>query len=456
MEASYESTDEESTNILNLNDHCLRQVFDKMVPYDLGGIADVCSRFRQNAQACVAVSKFMKVNAAILRRGEISDEPLPRVSRSLRNFGEFISAISASGSKYKPKEQHGIIELIRRYCSETLIELKLYNFFHETTDESLTCSEQPMFRHLEKMEFKICNLNKFFLNVSPIWFPALQELYLAHIEDAERFDGLQQNFSKLESITLHQVSNLWEPDIVEILKCNPQLKIAFFEQLDFFDEISDRIFQPIAKYAPRLEELCLRNIIQTNDKNVEFIGKLKKLKTLQIAQVAPRITWSIIRNVGMPNIQLECLCLDIIWLTIDFDQLIAAFPNLKKLKTLELKRLEDFSVSHICQLCGQLPELNELQLFDNNFVLSAGDILDLVENANTLQLLRYCEPNMKPQPNPRVHINGETFMKIVKLIEKRPLKQPLRIVLDCKCFTADIPAKLVAMHKDMLELSIEE
>lgn len=71
-------------------------------------------------------------------------------------------------------------------------------------------------------------------------------------------------------------------------------------------DLSDQIFQSIAKYATRVEELRLRQIYQTNVTNIENIGELRNLKVLRIAK-SERITLSIMQNLDSSNIHFENL-----------------------------------------------------------------------------------------------------------------------------------------------------
>lgn len=77
-----------------------------------------------------------------------------------------------------------------------------------------------------------------------------------------------------------------------------------------------------------------------------------------------------------------------------------------------------------------------------------------MRNANAMQLLRHCEPFLEPKL--KICINGDSFWRMVDMVERRPLKLHLRIILRSHHFTADIPAELAEMHKDLLTLIIEK
>lgn len=123
------------TTIADLNDDCLREVFQHM---DLDGLvtaADVCYRFRRIAQAHFAAKgdKKLDFEKALRARYFVSAEcDLLWASKTLRNFGEFFNSIRVFQSRSEVENR--ILALIARYCKDgNLIELSL-NGSHLTAD----------------------------------------------------------------------------------------------------------------------------------------------------------------------------------------------------------------------------------------------------------------------------------------------------------------------------------
>lgn len=122
-----------TTNLMNLNDDCLREVFEFLELPDLCIVADVCVRFRSIARDHFGGSSHqpLKLHKAC-RNGETYAKCLQRIAAFFRNFEPFITSIDVSDiwndGKLTWRNNISIIELIVRYLSETLRELKLRGF----------------------------------------------------------------------------------------------------------------------------------------------------------------------------------------------------------------------------------------------------------------------------------------------------------------------------------------
>lgn len=120
------------STILILNDDCLLEIFKYLRPIDLATVADVCARFRQNAQRHYANSKFTKIKLPmdLCRNDYRSERRLlkdrrimrKRTASILRNFGPFITSVNIR----RDMNLNECIELINRYCSDAFIEFPLF------------------------------------------------------------------------------------------------------------------------------------------------------------------------------------------------------------------------------------------------------------------------------------------------------------------------------------------
>lgn len=65
-----------ATALLDLNDDCLRDVFEYLSISDLAAVADVCSRLRHVARLhfLASVSKYGRMEVSILYRNEATEE----------------------------------------------------------------------------------------------------------------------------------------------------------------------------------------------------------------------------------------------------------------------------------------------------------------------------------------------------------------------------------------------
>lgn len=121
-----------ASNILSLNDDCLLHVFQYLDLPSLSAVADVCSRFRENAQSQFSYSKWKNSYSIVYCScvGELEIQyRLGRIASLLRNFGHLIEAIDLEVQHYHcrtPRKYHKTFaQLLRRYCSETLDKLTL-------------------------------------------------------------------------------------------------------------------------------------------------------------------------------------------------------------------------------------------------------------------------------------------------------------------------------------------
>lgn len=124
-----------TSNILQLNDDCLREVFGALELADLCIVADVCHRFRRIAQETFKVSNYRELELhALCHNEEEQTKRLQRILNLLRHFGAYVESMDANGSHRYGLHQmndNRIVELISRYCSASLTKLKLDNFVTE-------------------------------------------------------------------------------------------------------------------------------------------------------------------------------------------------------------------------------------------------------------------------------------------------------------------------------------
>lgn len=119
------STIGNETTLYDLNDDCLFEVFDHLRQYDLANVADVCSRFRQIAQAHFARSPFKD---SVFFDSCHHDRNYHKL---LRNFGASIKKIKFDNTlRDFPKTYSKLIEQIEFYCrnNEALNEIVICSY----------------------------------------------------------------------------------------------------------------------------------------------------------------------------------------------------------------------------------------------------------------------------------------------------------------------------------------
>lgn len=125
-----------TTTVLHLNDDCLLEVFKFLNLQDLCSVADVCYRFRKNAQDQFSYSDFKHLGFRndFYQSSETDDKKLLQKPRVLRNFGAYIKTIyNVNGGddysrEHRLKYHMRTIELMSLHCSESLIGLDFVNY----------------------------------------------------------------------------------------------------------------------------------------------------------------------------------------------------------------------------------------------------------------------------------------------------------------------------------------
>lgn len=433
MDASTRST----TKIFNLNDDCLREVFECMDPFDLITIADVCTRFRQNA-ALSARFKFKR-----LELGPYS----PRHEYSiLRNFGAFVKSMKVYGGyipNSRAKYQKRLIEFLSMYWTEMSIEFEISEF--DITDE-IALLMLPTLARMRKLQFSHCKLNALMLRNLPLWSPKLRQLkFVANYFQTNvlTFNALHQKFPKLKLISFISENSVNNIGVEQYLEQNPQLK-----QLEIIEccGIDDNVSQSIAKYLPKLERITFFSDKRTHRENIENFDQLRNLKslTLQLSN-DPQFIPLFVQQITSDNYQLEFLDLGSFDLLHDSQQFIDGISKLKKLKTLLLYDVTHMTAFHLIEICKHLKELMEIQLKRTIPKMTEDNLLELIQNAEKLQKFVLYKPTI---------ITDDTFNKLVKIVEQRHEKIKLNILVNSDAFTAKIPAELIRAASSLLTVQI--
>lgn len=167
----------QTTTIMVLNDHCLLEVFDFMDVRELGGIADVCIRFRQNA---IYVAQKKCEHLELNHRSTEGDYA------SLRHFGAFFKSIHVNGAYFEQNNrliELRLIEMLDEHCTGTLIKLVISNF---TITQEIATRLQRLLVRLSKLKMTACTSSKAVLRNLSVWSPELrQQQFFGHMQTDE-------------------------------------------------------------------------------------------------------------------------------------------------------------------------------------------------------------------------------------------------------------------------------
>lgn len=157
-------------------------IYDCLNLMDLCSAADVCTRFRQTAQACFAYSKKTELNVTQDiwsqhgRRQITANQVLLRTSKVLRNFGVYIATFKELSDNTgnsrnirwvgvsRRNYSYRILELLASYCSEHLKELK---FSRLDLTEELSPSLRPILEQLNRLKLCSCKFSDFVSKILP-------------------------------------------------------------------------------------------------------------------------------------------------------------------------------------------------------------------------------------------------------------------------------------------------
>lgn len=401
MDVSTQST-ESVTTILDLNDDCLREVFEFLNLKELTAAADVCTRFRQNA----VPSARKKSKNLVLSMGSSWHD-----LSQLRNFGAFITCVNVYAGgicpKLREKIQKRFIELLNQYCTGESIDLNIRQF--DITDE-IALLLQSLLARVRKLEFYGCEISKLILQSLSIWSPELRELMFTLHDDEKAipFESLRQCLPKLKFISFKCNSHITNIDIEEILKQNLQLKQI---EILLCEKLGDNILPLIAKYVPDIESLNLTLSDGTGRDNIQCFGQLRKLKSLFLGKLEdlPYIL-SVLQELASKSIPLETLSLGgfLLHNTHDF---IDTISNLQQLKSLEIRYVGGVSATTFIELFKRLRELSEIYVSRSIHKMTTEHLLELIRNAEKLQK---CVLDVAPND---FTLDSNTIKKLVEIID---------------------------------------
>lgn len=292
---------ENAPNILILFDDCLQHVFKFLDLDELCNVADVCSRFRSNAQTYFEHSKLKDsytISCADIDKECTFDFIALNTVRVLRNFGAFIKVIklfpqycAEVPSKYHVR----FTRMLNRYCRGTLDELHIYQI---VINDEIALLLQPVLWNLRKFSINDSWLAKSFTKMLPKCAPKCQELKFSLVQEFKGFTAPKllpfdtlPKLMELEKLCLDQVNEKVYVNLIEdIVKLSPQLKSIELKDCRSADNNTSyfaAVFRDISTAQIPLEYLGLVEVDLYGEDNriADEISRIKTLKTLRLTDV---------------------------------------------------------------------------------------------------------------------------------------------------------------------------
>lgn len=430
---------ESSRNILNiLNDYCLQKVFRELKIMDFQNVANVCTRFRENAKMCLPI----KFKTFYIDDYEyISDYGLPihRVKNFIRIFGHLLESIlwnypSAPKHYYETSQSNyfkslnlkvpdnddkrkadfdrlreNLLSLIIEYCGKTLIEFKMAGY-HKLNLTLL--SELKALNCLELHDLTIYGNGS---------FPELCSLKAAHLQpekNTENLDWFCQSFSKLDCAEFYYLNNLTNDTIIKFQSLNPQLKVLLVSGC----KIDTKCFRNIGTRTPNLIGLDCRisGISLEHSKRIDIqqafqnIFDLKQLKKLNYFRLP--------RDIYMANASISTFNKHNIPIEHIYSQALDSKILLNKLNNLKQLTVAYCSYIQVIEVMQKLPQLEQLHILSfYNYNLRIGSntkcIRKFLQNGKNLK-----EFSIKICNGPSVRFGQNHYNSILAIAKDKRIK----------------------------------
>lgn len=411
-----------SSNILNvLNDDCLQEIFRNLSLFDLCSVANVCKKFKQNAEEIFTL-KFSNSMVTL--------DELHVAEHILRSFGTKIKSLSLNAP-----HKNALLLMLITYCSGSKCQLERLDISgYEHSDLKLWFKMlPPIFQRLKYLKcyandkiLKICrDLHHLEINGS-IYFWSNRTLQSSTLNTFGRLENL--------SIPLHC------SHIINEMKPKSSLKILKLNRLD------SKTINRICWKFPNLEEIICETFIDDRSQKKPFVSALARLKKLN------KIAWNTYRHndvnesIGYfseANVLIEWLVLH------SYDpssngmklNIIGILPALK---VLEIVGMRQFDLS---DLTGCLPQLKELR-----FVRSSYTGREQLQNTSIIEIVKYAEQMTFLIIDNAVNgfiIDDDFYDKLLMIIKQRKLMDKLTIEFR----TSYRNIKMIVSHGKILQNS---
>lgn len=405
-----------------LNDDCLREIFDYLNVLDLASVAEVCPRFEALARARFSIKhktfdfhEFSKVRRTELR--------IHQLESFLQHFGPLIVNLRVSYIEIQTISNNSVLEMILKYCSGGLDTLNLENF--ELKGQFLK-KMRPLFVRLQKLHLRGCEFTTPFIRILG-HCTALKKLKFSDYSECSDCRLFTFNLPKLETISFKNFDGFSLNQLVKFIERNPQLKKV---SIVHCETIGSGILPVIVRGIPLVEKISFKECMYDSGpafrKNVMHLKQLSSLKKLKI-DCSDNPVYSVFNEMATANVPLEYLEMSHCFAN---RQLVNSISNMKTLKTLSLFQIDTMVASHLQEMCENLPELTRL-VVDKCADFSTDALLKLVRKAKKLQEVNLVRTTAE--------INDDSFRSLLKIIENRTDSHPLKITVP---FSFDSPNRL--------------
>lgn len=436
--------------ILDLNEHCLLDVFRYLPPTDICAVRDTCVRFREVAE--IHMATFFQSNELVLT------SRTRNAYKVLFKFGAVLRKLNIDSVNWEQRRVKEILSVLRK-SNPKLDSLTISDRSFELALSRL----RPLFGNLRKINLEYFNndfgydirreetikaICKACTNIEELSFGAK----ISAMGSCYQGIFLQQKFKNLHTLELNEVRFLDLNNLKLFFKLNPNVHRLFLKRSVSLERLSDFNF---TEYAPNITGVSLKfnetdHIVNQNTHlplaNQFF--QLKKLECLALDSCCTDIT-RFVAKLAERN-TLVYLSLNNVVIKMN-EGLGDAFANMNNLKVL---RLDIIFYNPVGQdlfkvLCKNLVNLEELYVHKCN--LDYQQIGDIIDNSISLQKLYL--PSLK-----HMALNEDLYLEFVGMQYRKKRKLlPLTIFVEdyfsYPIVMRNIPGHTLQINSNIIKVS---
>lgn len=411
-------TSKDGLNILDIDDDCIQEIFDYLDVMDLCSVAEVCERFRANAQRQFAV------HHKSLHFLEVATLNKHRMASFIENFGQFAKKLNVS-RHHLPRPITMCFTNMLLWHFTSLEEVTLHRF---TLDEKFAELLFPLFVRLKKLCLYECRISNAFSNV----LANCSELTKIKVIESyvEKSVWQPMCLPKLESFTVIESVSSQSEYLPEFLTGNSQLRKIGLELPGTIN-----VNKVVATFAHlvHIEKLVLSLCRDTNVERslnawshlIPLVTRMRRLTKLKIfgykflpsKSIAQLFNAMAAAKVPVEHLELRRGGLDAL--------IVDAICNLKSLKTLSLStHTERPDERYFLQLCGSLRKLTDLHVETGSYRWRKNVLPSLLQMGQKLQRIRL---HFVETP-----ITADIYLQLLEIARERATTKPLQILINPK------------------------
>lgn len=353
----------------------------------------------------------------------------------MENFGHLIKRLEIGGGPQgshfrKDNIKESTLQLIASYCNLTVLSLA---HLQAPSVRKITALLRPVFSRLVALKIMSCNLSQSFTEA----LRGCCEMATFEIHNC----GGDWEFPAFNIPKLRSFYSLDDGDkhstVGAMLTNNAQLK----EVVLIHQNLENEVMNTIVNNLPLVETISICKLSGLHDMPLE-IGNpnvLQHLKHICLGAVHRRhvaYPISIMEKLAEANIPLECL--EIFSENMPRNNFLNNFPTLKKLYVVGVPN--SLAVVSLAAL-NNLRNLREL-VIGKCFASNDAGVLKLISNNENLHKINFGLDDYE--------ISAELYEQLVRVVQQRPQKIPIQIILSGKSFRK---INYPQTHRDLLSFS---